>query len=76
MTDDPIVEEARRAGQAYIESFQGDLKAVIADLQRRTEEARRAGREVASPPPRPDRSSTSQSGAGKLSAEPSAGKTG
>ncbi len=53
MTDDPIVEEARRAGQAYVESFHGDLKAVIADLQRRTEEARRTGREVVSFPPRP-----------------------
>jgi hypothetical protein len=53
MTDDPLVEEARKAGQAYIDSFNGDLDALFADLQRRTEEARRAGREVASLPPRP-----------------------
>jgi len=53
MTDDPIVEEARKAGQDYIDSFNGDLKAVFADLQRRTEEARRAGRQVGSLPPRP-----------------------
>lgn len=52
MTDDPIVEEVRRAGQAYIDSFNGDLAAVVADLQRRTEEARRAGREVVSCPPK------------------------
>jgi hypothetical protein len=52
MNDDPIVEEARKAGQAYIDSFNGDLKAVFADLQRRTEEAHRAGHQVASLPPR------------------------
>ena len=52
MIDDPIVEEARKAGQAYIDSFNGDLKAVFADLQHRTDEARRAGRQVASLPPR------------------------
>jgi hypothetical protein len=49
VTDDPIVEEARQAGKAYIDSFGGDLKAVFADLQKRTEEARRAGHPVASP---------------------------
>jgi hypothetical protein len=32
---DPLVEEARRAGQAYIDSFKGDLKAACADLRRR-----------------------------------------
>ena len=53
MTDDPIVAEVRTAGQAYINSFNGDLRAVIADLRRRTEEARRAGHEVASLPPSP-----------------------
>jgi hypothetical protein len=50
MTDeDPIVEEARKAGQAYIDSFKGDWKALIADLRRRSEEA---GRVVVSYPPR------------------------
>jgi len=49
---DPIVEEARKAGQAYVDSFKGDLKAVFADLRRRTEEARRAGWRVVSHPPR------------------------
>lgn len=52
MTDeDPIVEEARRAGQAYIHSFQGDWKAMIADLQRRSEE--RGVKTVSLPPRRP-----------------------
>jgi hypothetical protein len=50
--DDPMVEEARRAGDAYMKQFGYDLKAVFADLRRRTEEARRAGRQVVSLPPR------------------------
>lgn len=50
MKDDPLVEEARHAGQAYIDSFNGDWKAIIADLQRR---AREEGREVVSLPPKP-----------------------
>jgi hypothetical protein len=49
VTDGPIVEEARQAGKAYIDSFGGDLKAVFADLQKRTEEARLAGHPIASP---------------------------
>ena len=49
---DPIADEARRAGDAYMKQFGYDLKAVFADLRRRTEEARRAGREVVSRPPR------------------------
>ena len=49
MRDDPLVEEARRAGQAYIDSFRGDWSALLADLRRRSEEA---GRTVVSLPPR------------------------
>jgi len=49
MEDDPIVEQARKAGQAYIDSFKGDWKAMLADLRRRSEEA---GRTVVSYPPR------------------------
>jgi hypothetical protein len=49
---DPIVEEARRAGDAYMKRFNYDLKAVFADLRRRTEAARAAGRQVVSLPPR------------------------
>jgi hypothetical protein len=47
---DPLVEEARRAGQAYIDSFHGDLKAACADLRRR---AREEGRKVVSLSPKP-----------------------
>ena len=36
MKNDPIVEEARKAGQAYLDSFKGDWKAVIDDLNRRS----------------------------------------
>ncbi len=50
--DDPIVQEVRRAREAYAARFNYDLAAMVADLQRRTEDARRAGREVASLPPR------------------------
>ena len=52
MREDPLVEEARQAGQRYIDSFKGDWAAVIADLQRRAKEE---GRQVVSPPPRPPR---------------------
>jgi len=51
MKNDPIVEEARKAGQDYIDSFQGDLEAVFADLKRRTEKARQVGQHVASDVP-------------------------
>jgi hypothetical protein len=50
--EDPIVAEARRAGDEYMKQFNYDLKAAFADLRRRTEEARRAGRRVVSLPPR------------------------
>jgi hypothetical protein len=63
---DPLVEEARKAGQAYIDSFKGDLKAVCADLRRR---ARAEGREVVSLPPKPP----VLRGAGRGSGEKKAG---
>ncbi len=50
--DDPIIQEVRQARQAYAARFDYDLAAMVADLQRRTEEARRAGREVVALPPR------------------------
>lgn len=53
MTNDPIVEEVRNAREAYAARFNYDLAAMVADLQRRTEDARRAGRQVVSLPPRP-----------------------
>jgi hypothetical protein len=49
MRVDPLVEEAREAGQHYIDSFRGDWKALIADLERR---AREEGREIRSLPPK------------------------
>lgn len=49
MRNDPLVEEARQAGQKYIDSFNGDWKAIIADLERR---AREEGRKIVTPPPR------------------------
>jgi len=52
MTDDPIVDEVRRAGEAYLAQFDFDLKAACDDLRRRTELAREAGRNVVSYPPR------------------------
>jgi hypothetical protein len=51
--EDPIVEEARRAGQQYVDSFKGDWQALIADLRRRAEQA---GRTPVSLPPRRPRS--------------------
>jgi hypothetical protein len=53
MMDDPIVQEVRQARQNYAARFNYDLAAMVADLQRRTEEARRAGRQVESLPARP-----------------------
>ena len=45
-----LIEEARKAGQAYIDSFGGDLHAVSADLQKRAEAE---GRKMVSLPPKP-----------------------
>ena len=49
---DPIVEEARKTGEAYIASFGGDLKAVCEDLRRRTKESNRPTVNLPSKPPR------------------------
>lgn len=53
MKDDPIVQEVRETRQAYAARFNYDLAAMVADLQRRTDEARHAGRAVVSLPERP-----------------------
>jgi hypothetical protein len=47
--DDGLVEDGRRAGQSYVDSFEGDWKALVADLRRR---AQQAGRTPISTPPR------------------------
>jgi hypothetical protein len=52
MNDDAIVEEVRRAGQVLFERFNNDMAAVCEYLNRRTEEAARAGHTVVSLPPR------------------------
>ena len=49
MMGDPIVQEVRQAREAYAARFNYELAAMITDLQRRTEDTRRAGREVVSP---------------------------
>lgn len=50
MKSDPLVEEAREAGQKYVDAFKGDWKALVEDLRRRSAEA---GRKVVSRPPKP-----------------------
>ena len=55
MTEDPIVDEVRRAGEEYFAKFNFDLTAICEDLRRRTEEAARDGHKIVSlPPRRPD----------------------
>ncbi len=50
--DDSLIEEARRAGQAYIDSFKGDRKAMLEDLRRRSQ---MEGHQVVRLPPKPPR---------------------
>jgi hypothetical protein len=50
--DDSLIEEARRAGQAYIDSFHGDRQAMLTDLRRRSKEA---GHQTVRLPPKPPR---------------------
>ena len=52
MKDDPIVNEVREAGEAYLARFNFDLSAACDDLRRRTEEARAQGRQIVSLPPK------------------------
>jgi hypothetical protein len=44
MKPDPILAEIRRAREEYAEKFGGDVRAMLADLRRRTQES---GRTVA-----------------------------
>ena len=55
MTDETedLIEQARRAGQAYIDSFNGDLHAVFADLNRRSRERGCEPVALPSKPPHP-----------------------
>ena len=49
MTDNPIVDEIHRIREQILAEYGGDLRAFVDDMRRRTEEAARAGRKVASP---------------------------
>ena len=53
MMDDPIVEEVHRIREEMLARYGGDLHALITDMQKRTEEAARSGREVSTPQARP-----------------------
>jgi hypothetical protein len=48
--NNPIVDEVRKAGEAYFAEFKFDLRAICADLQRRSAER---GVQPVSFPPRP-----------------------
>lgn len=52
MKDNPIISEVRRARKALLAKYNNDFHAFFADMQRKTEEARLAGRKVVSRPPR------------------------
>ena len=52
MNEDPIVDEVRRAGEAYLSKFNFDVRAAFEDLRRRSEQR---GRKLISRPPRPAR---------------------
>ena len=52
LDEDPLVEEARAAGKAYIESFKGDRQAMLEDLRRRE---KASGRPVVYRQPKPVR---------------------
>jgi hypothetical protein len=49
----PIIDEIHRTREKLLERFNGDLTALMRDMQRRTSESHAAGREVVSLPPRP-----------------------
>jgi hypothetical protein len=50
VNDDPIVDEVRKAGEAYFAQFNFDMRAICEDLRRRSNER---GAQVVSLPPRP-----------------------
>ena len=51
MNDDPIVDEVRRAGEAYLQHFNFDVRAAMEDLRQHAE--REARTSVSLPPKRP-----------------------
>ncbi|HWB53243.1 MAG TPA: hypothetical protein VG722_03590 [Tepidisphaeraceae bacterium] len=52
MYSNPIVDEVHRIREQMLAEYGGDLRALMKDIQRRTEEAARAGHPIYSPPPR------------------------
>ena len=62
MSEDPIVEEARSAGQAYIESFRGDRAALLADLRRRARDEGRSPVALLPKPPEQEQAPTKKAG--------------
>ena len=54
--DDPIVAEVRQARQEILESFGGDLEAMLRDVMRRQEERKRKYPDAPNvvPPPEPE----------------------
>ncbi|HWB52907.1 MAG TPA: hypothetical protein VG722_01900 [Tepidisphaeraceae bacterium] len=51
MMNNPIVDEVHRIREELLAKFGGDLHALARDLQRKTEEARAAGKRVVERPP-------------------------
>lgn len=51
MMNNPIVDEVHRIREEVLAKFGGDLHALARELQRKTEEARRAGKAVVERPP-------------------------
>ncbi|HEY1684811.1 MAG TPA: hypothetical protein VGG19_08615 [Tepidisphaeraceae bacterium] len=58
MYENPIVDEVHRIREKLLAEYNGDLRALIEDARRRTEEARRAGHPIYSPPKRENKSAT------------------
>ena len=52
MTDDPIVDKVHRTRSELLAQYGGDLRALLRDVQRRTEQAAEAGRKVVASRPR------------------------
>ncbi len=51
MIDNPIVEEVHRIREQLLAEFDGDMDALVKDLQRKTEESAASGRRVVASPP-------------------------
>jgi hypothetical protein len=52
MKNESIVDEIHRIREQILEEYGGDLRALVKAMQRKTEEAARAGRKVVALPPR------------------------